>query len=193
MSGLAPNLFQRRFQDFMQIGRARLPSLSPEWTDHNAHDPGITLMGALGLGFRGAAVFAVPNASRRTRCVRVPVRHCAHGHTGCARPDLAGFPGFEGTRTQLRKSRHHPGRRRGCASRTQRRDIPPHTSAVVAAGKRRQRGVAAGERSAARSHVQQRTRRPGIFYRLASARARATCSPSRSALVRPWFPTWAGH
>ncbi|MCC6966074.1 MAG: putative baseplate assembly protein [Nitrospira sp.] len=44
MSGLAPNLFDRRFQDFMDMGRARLPSLAPEWTDHNAHDPGITLM-----------------------------------------------------------------------------------------------------------------------------------------------------
>ena len=44
MSPLAPNLFQRRFQDLMEIGRARLPALAPEWTDHNAHDPGITLM-----------------------------------------------------------------------------------------------------------------------------------------------------
>lgn len=44
MSTLAPDLFQRRFQDLMEIGRARLPSLAPDWTDHNAHDPGITLM-----------------------------------------------------------------------------------------------------------------------------------------------------
>jgi predicted phage baseplate assembly protein len=44
MSKLTPNLFQRRFQDFVEIGRARLPSLAPDWTDHNAHDPGITLM-----------------------------------------------------------------------------------------------------------------------------------------------------
>ena len=44
MSKLAANLFQRRFQDLMEIGRARLPSLAPEWTDYNAHDPGITLM-----------------------------------------------------------------------------------------------------------------------------------------------------
>lgn len=44
MSKLAPNLFQRRFQDLMEIGRARLPSLAPGWTDYNAHDPGITLM-----------------------------------------------------------------------------------------------------------------------------------------------------
>lgn len=44
MTQLAPNLFQRRFQDLMEIGRARIPALAPEWTDHNAHDPGITLM-----------------------------------------------------------------------------------------------------------------------------------------------------
>jgi len=44
MKKLAPNLFQRRFEDLMEIGRARLPSLAPEWTDYNAHDPGITLM-----------------------------------------------------------------------------------------------------------------------------------------------------
>lgn len=44
MSKLAPDLFQRRFEDLMEIGRARLPSLAPEWTDYNAHDPGITLI-----------------------------------------------------------------------------------------------------------------------------------------------------
>lgn len=44
MKRLAPNLFQRRFQDLMEIGRARIPALAPDWTDHNAHDPGITLM-----------------------------------------------------------------------------------------------------------------------------------------------------
>ena len=44
MSKLAPDLFTRRFSDFMEIGRARLHALAPEWTDYNAHDPGITLM-----------------------------------------------------------------------------------------------------------------------------------------------------
>ena len=44
MKQLAPNLFNRRFQDLVEIGRARLRPLAPEWTDHNAHDPGITLM-----------------------------------------------------------------------------------------------------------------------------------------------------
>lgn len=44
MRTLAPNLFERRFSDLVEIGRARLPSAAPDWTDHNAHDPGITLM-----------------------------------------------------------------------------------------------------------------------------------------------------
>jgi predicted phage baseplate assembly protein len=44
MKRLAPNLFDRRFQSFVEIGRARLRPLAPDWTDHNAHDPGITLM-----------------------------------------------------------------------------------------------------------------------------------------------------
>ena len=44
MSKLAPDLFTRRFSDFMEIGRARLQALAPLWTDYNAQDPGITLM-----------------------------------------------------------------------------------------------------------------------------------------------------
>jgi hypothetical protein len=44
MKPLAPDLFQRRFQDLVEIGHARIPALVPEWTDHNAHDPGIMLM-----------------------------------------------------------------------------------------------------------------------------------------------------
>jgi hypothetical protein len=44
MNRLAPNLFDRRYSDLVQAGRSRLPSLAPEWTDYNAHDPGITLI-----------------------------------------------------------------------------------------------------------------------------------------------------
>lgn len=44
MSRLAPNLFDRRYADLVQLGRSRLPSCAPAWTDHNAHDPGITLI-----------------------------------------------------------------------------------------------------------------------------------------------------
>jgi hypothetical protein len=41
---LAPDLFARRFGELLEIGRAQLPALAPEWSDHNAHDPGITLI-----------------------------------------------------------------------------------------------------------------------------------------------------
>ena len=44
MKKLAPVLFDKRFDDLLEIGHARLRALAPEWTDHNAHDPGITLM-----------------------------------------------------------------------------------------------------------------------------------------------------
>jgi predicted phage baseplate assembly protein len=44
MKRLAPDLFDRRFDDLVEAGRSRLPSLAPSWTDYNAHDPGITLM-----------------------------------------------------------------------------------------------------------------------------------------------------
>lgn len=39
-----PNLDDRRWVDLIEQGRALVPLYSPEWTDHNASDPGITLM-----------------------------------------------------------------------------------------------------------------------------------------------------
>ena len=39
-----PNLDTRRWSDLVSEGRALVPRYAPEWTDHNAHDPGITLM-----------------------------------------------------------------------------------------------------------------------------------------------------
>jgi predicted phage baseplate assembly protein len=44
MTQLAPDLFTLRFDDLVEAGRSRLPSLAPAWTDYNLHDPGITLM-----------------------------------------------------------------------------------------------------------------------------------------------------
>lgn len=44
MRRLAPDFFDRRFNDLLEAGRSRLPGLAPRWTDYNAHDPGITLM-----------------------------------------------------------------------------------------------------------------------------------------------------
>lgn len=39
-----PNLDDRRWSDLVQEGRGLIPVYAPEWTDHNAHDPGITLI-----------------------------------------------------------------------------------------------------------------------------------------------------
>ena len=44
MSLLLPNLDDRRWGDLVEQGRALIPLYAPEWTDHNASDPGITLM-----------------------------------------------------------------------------------------------------------------------------------------------------
>lgn len=41
---LAPRLFDRRYDQLVELGRAQIPALAPTWTDHNAHDPGITLL-----------------------------------------------------------------------------------------------------------------------------------------------------
>ena len=36
MSGLAPYLFDRRFDDLVALGRSLLPALAPEWMDQAA-------------------------------------------------------------------------------------------------------------------------------------------------------------
>jgi hypothetical protein len=37
-----PNLDDRRWADLVEDARALIPRFAPQWTDHNAHDPGIT-------------------------------------------------------------------------------------------------------------------------------------------------------
>ncbi len=37
-------LDDKEFKDFMEEAKAKLPSLSPEWTDYNITDPGITIL-----------------------------------------------------------------------------------------------------------------------------------------------------
>ncbi len=44
MSLPLPNLDDRRWADLIEEGQALIPFYAPEWTDHNVHDPGITLM-----------------------------------------------------------------------------------------------------------------------------------------------------
>ena len=44
MSVPLPNLDDRRWGDLVDEGRSLIPLFAPEWSDHNAHDPGITLI-----------------------------------------------------------------------------------------------------------------------------------------------------
>ena len=39
-----PVLIDRTYADFAGDARARIPSLSPDWTDHNPSDPGIAVV-----------------------------------------------------------------------------------------------------------------------------------------------------
>ena len=40
----APQLDDRTFEDLLQTARLRIPRYTPEWTDFNDSDPGITLV-----------------------------------------------------------------------------------------------------------------------------------------------------
>src|SRR5262245_14408892 len=40
----ALDLDTRRWDDLVDEARASIPRLAPEWTDHNVHDPGITIV-----------------------------------------------------------------------------------------------------------------------------------------------------
>lgn len=44
MSVALPNLDDRRWADLVEEGRTLIPFYSPQWTDHNVHDPGIMLI-----------------------------------------------------------------------------------------------------------------------------------------------------
>jgi predicted phage baseplate assembly protein len=44
MSSAPLQLDDRRWTDLVEEGRALIPLYAPEWTDHNVHDPGVTLM-----------------------------------------------------------------------------------------------------------------------------------------------------
>jgi predicted phage baseplate assembly protein len=60
-----PELDDRRFRDLVDEGRALIPTYAPSWTDHNAHDPGITVMESLAW-IAETAIYSVN---------RIPERH----------------------------------------------------------------------------------------------------------------------
>lgn len=84
MSTLAPELFDKRFQDLMQIGRALLPWQAPDWTDHNAHDPGITLMELLAW-VAEAQLYALGHMRRDERAAYAALLGVMPGGTQAAR------------------------------------------------------------------------------------------------------------
>jgi hypothetical protein len=61
-----PNLDDRRWADLVEEGRALIPVFGPEWTDHNVHDPGITLMELLAW-VAEADIYALNQISDRHR------------------------------------------------------------------------------------------------------------------------------
>jgi len=61
----APNLDDRRFQDLVDDAKRLVQQRCPEWTDHNVHDPGVTLIEA----------FAYIADQLLYRLNRVPERH----------------------------------------------------------------------------------------------------------------------
>ena len=44
MRDLQLQLDDRNFEQLVELGRSLIPTLAPEWTDHNIHDPGITFL-----------------------------------------------------------------------------------------------------------------------------------------------------
>ncbi len=60
-----PNLDTRRWADLVEEGRALIPQFAPDWTDHNVHDPGITLI----------ELFAYVVEGLLYRANRIPERH----------------------------------------------------------------------------------------------------------------------
>lgn len=91
MSRLLKQHVDRRFPDLMAMGRAQLPALAPQWTDHNAHDPGITLMELLAW-VAEAQLYAVGHTRRDERAAYQALSGLVPGGTQPARghlwPDL---------------------------------------------------------------------------------------------------------
>jgi hypothetical protein len=61
-----PNLDTRRWADLVDEGRALVPRYAPQWTDHNVHDPGITLIELFAYLVEGL-VYRVNRIPRRHR------------------------------------------------------------------------------------------------------------------------------
>lgn len=61
-----PNLDDRTFADLVEEGIAMIPRYAPEWTNHNASDPGITLVELLAY-FTELMIYRLDRISRENR------------------------------------------------------------------------------------------------------------------------------
>lgn len=66
MRDLRLRLDDLRFDELAEIGRSLVPSLVPQWTDHNIHDPGIMLM-ELMAWIADAQIYAIARGRRDER------------------------------------------------------------------------------------------------------------------------------
>jgi hypothetical protein len=71
-----PVLDDLTWQELVEDGRERIPSTAPRWTDHNAHDPGITLLELLASVVEQASyrIDRVPPAHRAAFLALLDVR-----------------------------------------------------------------------------------------------------------------------
>jgi hypothetical protein len=47
MTSIVPDLDTTTFEELVERGRSQIPRYAPRWTDHNVHDPGMTLLDLL--------------------------------------------------------------------------------------------------------------------------------------------------
>ena len=66
MSVPLPSLDDRTWQDLVDGGRALIPRDAPDWTDHNVHDPGVTLI-ELAAWLTESAIYRVNQVPDRHR------------------------------------------------------------------------------------------------------------------------------
>ncbi|MEO7496034.1 MAG: hypothetical protein ABIT83_18645 [Massilia sp.] len=92
MSDIRLDLFDRRFDDLVEIGRARIPNLAPGWTDHNLHDPGITLMELLAWTAE-AQIFALSRLRKDERIAYAAMLGIMQRGPRAATGDLWPIPG----------------------------------------------------------------------------------------------------
>ena len=101
-----PNLDDRKFQDLADLGRSLIPAFDPDWTNHNASDPGITLL----------ELFAWLTESMLYRVNRVPVQNQLAFLRLLNGPDWTPGGDLEGRSTVILRTRKPHRRKKSVAT-----------------------------------------------------------------------------